>query len=126
MAYSVPGHGYDKKELHEANPVGIDYLVRNERVKKDFTRLIPDKKVEKERLPWGFFGYTYLGGNKQWLNELLDYTPELKEEVDVHEGIHTNDESETIYVSRWMCEKESREEIVKRIARDAAHKFYKN
>jgi hypothetical protein len=53
-----------------------------------------------------------------WLNELLDYTPEFKKEVEVHEAIHTDNEYETRVISRDMVKEESREEIVKRLLRE--------
>ena len=99
----------------DANPVGIEYLVRNERMRADHTNKIPDKRVEMARMPWGLFGYTYLGEGKQWLNELLYQTPDFKREVDLHEAIHTNDEYETRVVSKDMLREESRAEILKRI-----------
>ncbi len=114
MTYSAPSHGYNAKDLIEANPVGIEYMVRNERGKEDFTNLI-DKNVTKERLPWGFFGYTYLNHSRSWLNELLDQTPEFKKEVDLHEAMHTPDELETRYISKWMLDFKPREEILKNI-----------
>lgn len=104
MTYSPPSFGYNVRELLEANPVGIEYLVRNERNKQDHTNKAEGKHVTKEQMPWGLFGYTYLGMGKQWLNELLDQTPDFKKEVDVHEAIHTNDELETRYLAKWMCD----------------------
>jgi len=106
-----------KEKIAETHPVGIEYLVRNERLKQDHTNKI-DKMVEKVRLKWGFFGYTYLGEGKMWINESLDYTPELKREVEVHEAIHTNDEYETRLISRDMVKREQREDILKRILRN--------
>ena len=114
MVYSPPSSLYQNKEAIEANPVGIDYQVRNELAKQDFTNRI-DKFMEKERLPWGFFGYTYLGQGKMWLNYRLDETPEFKKEVEVHEAIHTPDEYETRVISKDMIKQESRESIIKRL-----------
>ena len=115
MAYMSQKKDYRTSELLEANPVGIDYLVRNERAKQDHTNKAPNKQLEKERLPWGFYGYTYLGHNQMWINELLDYTPEFKKEVEVHEAIHTDNEYETRVISRDMVKEEPREEIIKRL-----------
>ena len=112
MTYLPLSDNYNIEEVH---PVGINYKVRFERAKQDHTNKIPDKKLEKERLPWGFYGYTYLGHNKMWLNELLDQTPALKRETDVHEAIHTNDEYETRVISRDMIKEEPIERIIKRI-----------
>lgn len=108
-------HGYDMHDLHESHPVGINYIVRNERMKQDHTNKVPHKVMEKEQLPWGFYGYTYLGHNKMRLNTLLDQTPQLKREKDVHEAIHTPDEYETRVVSRDMVKEEPREDIIKRV-----------
>jgi hypothetical protein len=118
MTYSPPSHGYHSPAAVEANPVGIDYLVRNERIKQDHTNKAEGKHVTKEQMPWGLFGYTYLGMGKQWLNDLLDQTPEFKKEVDLHEAIHTNDEYETRVISKDMLDIESRGEILGRLLKD--------
>lgn len=112
MRYKSHSHGYNKKEMQEANPVGIDYLVRNERIKQDHTNKIPNKELRKVRLPWGIYGYTYLQHNEMWLNDLLDYTPKFKKKVAVHEGIHTHDEYETRVISEDMVKEEPREDII--------------
>lgn len=115
MAYYLRSREYGIDSSFKANPVGIDYLVRFELKKKDHTSKMPDKWVFKRRMPQGLYGYTYLGGNQQWLNELLDQTQYLKFEVDIHELIHTDDEQETRYISKEMIKEEDREDIIKRI-----------
>ena len=114
------------QEVHETNPVGIDYLVRNIRKQQDHTHKVPNKKLEKERLPWGFHGYTYLQDSKMWINELLDYTPDLKFETEIHEAIHTDDEYETRIISKDMVKIESRESIIRKIMENYQSKNYKN
>jgi hypothetical protein len=115
MAYSPHKLNYDKKEAKNTNPVGLEYHIRNQRLKSDFSQNIPAKQLNKEALPWGFYGYTYLQHDKIWLNKDLDYTPEFKKEVEIHESIHTNDEYETRVISRHMAEEEDKEETMKRI-----------
>ena len=102
-------------EMRKANPTGLDYLIRNERHKQDHTNKVPNKTLTKEKLPWGFYGYTYQQHTRMWLNNLLDYTPDFKEEVEVHEAIHTPNEYETREIAEDMVKKESREDILKRI-----------
>ena len=104
--------------MSKVHPVGIDYLVRFERDKADFVKLMPDKKLEKERLPWGFYGYTYLGQGKVWLNELLDQVPDFKYEVDVHECGHGNWEYRTRVVSKDRVKEESRDSIILRLRKE--------
>jgi hypothetical protein len=102
--------------LIESNPVGIEYLVRNRRMQEDHTNKIPDKTITMERLPWGFFGYTYLGMGKAWLNDKLPEDPEFKKKVDYHEVAHTNDELETRYLMHWafdIDENKIRKDVIK-------------
>jgi len=115
MIYLGPSASYDISSLLDANPVGLDYLVRNERIKKDFSRLVQDKRLEKERLPWGFYGWTTLIGNGAYLNELLDQVPDFKREVDDHECSHCNWEYRTRVISKDRVREESREDIIKRL-----------
>ena len=110
MKYKSHSKSY-KEEIQEANPVRIDYLVRNEEIKNDFTRLIPAKTIEWVRVPWGApYGYTYIGHNKAWLDERLKEKPEFKEEVDVHECDHCPVELRTRYIAWERVKKEPREE----------------
>lgn len=117
MTYSSHTDKYNEN-VSKNNPVGIDYLVRFERDKVDFVKMMPDKKLEKERLDWGFFGYTYLGHNQAWLNESLDQTPEFKYEVDVHECGHCNWEYRTRIVSKDRVKEEPRESIITRLRKE--------
>ena len=115
MMYKPPSDSYKKEELQEANPVGVDYLVRNERTNKDFTRVMPDKRIENVKLPWGFYGYTYLNHDKAWLNERLVEVPEFKYEVDAHECGHCSWEYRTRVVIKDRVKQETREDILKRL-----------
>jgi len=115
MTYAPPNQSYNKEELLEANPVGIEYFVRNERIRNDCTRFIPAKTIEWVREPWGLYGYTIIDHNKAWLNELLKQTPDFKKEVDAHECDHCSVELTTRYIARERVKEESREEIVKRL-----------
>jgi len=110
MAYYSHSSGYKKRES-----VDMYYLLRREHSLKDFTNRIPDKIIEKVRLPWGFYGYTYLGHNKAWLNYRLDETPDKKENTDLHEAIHTDNEYETRVLTDWMLEKEPEEKVKERV-----------
>jgi hypothetical protein len=82
----------------------MKYLLDRERSLIDFTNRIPDKAIEKVNLPWGFYGYTYLGHNKAWLNYRLDETPEKKQNTDLHEVWHTDWEYETRVLTDWALD----------------------
>ncbi|MBW2966286.1 hypothetical protein KY342_04240 [Candidatus Woesearchaeota archaeon] len=87
---------------HKYKPVDsarTKYLLNREKSLIDFRNRIPDKTIEKVRLPWGFYGYTYIGHNKAWLNDRLDEKPEQKERTDYHEVIHPPDEYEAIILT---------------------------
>ena len=114
MTYSAPSQGYNQRELLEANPVGIEYFVRLEKDKKDFTKHLPNKIIRKERLPRGLYGYTIIGDNFAVINETLDQTPELKKEVIAHECDHSPSEYDTRVTSKNRVEEESRAVILKR------------
>jgi hypothetical protein len=117
MTYYLYSRSYKTEELSKAHPVGIDYLVRNEQLRNDFTRFIPAKAIEWIRADWGApHGYTYIGHNKAWLNELLQQTPEFKKEVDAHECDHCPVELTTRYISRERVKEEPREDIKKRLS----------
>ena len=127
MTYYSHSQKYDTEEISKANPVGIDYLVRNERIKNDCTRLIPAKTIEWFRADWGApHGYTYIGHNKAWLNEYLKETPEFKEEVDAHECDHCPVELTTRYIARERVKEEPREEIVKRLPQQGYNEYKYN
>jgi len=108
--YAHPGY-------KKADSARMKYLLDLEKSKVDFTNRIPDKVIEKERLPWGFYGYTYLGHNKAWLNERLDETPDKKYNTDLHEVIHTENEYETRVLTDWMLDT-NKEKLRKKIIDD--------
>jgi len=110
MVYSRHSNSYQV-----VHPVGIEYLVRLERSRSDHSHKVPNKHMVKENLPWGYFGWTYVGHNKMYINERLDETPELKAETMIHEAIHTDDEYETRILSREIIKEESRKSIMKRL-----------
>jgi len=115
MTYYSHSYKYNKEALSRVHPVGIDYFVRNERIKNDFTRFMENKEIEWIRAGWGApHGFTYRQG-KIYLNESLKEKPEFKYEVDVHECGHCPIESVTRYISKEQVKEESREEIVKRL-----------
>ena len=103
---------------HKYKPVDsarTKYLLDREKSLVDFTNRIPDKTIEKVNLPWGFYGYTYLGHNRAWLNERLDETPEKKTNTDMHEVSHTDWEYETRVRTDWKLNI-NENEIRKRIS----------
>lgn len=71
------------------------YLEKFRKERRDFTRFIPAKKIEKFPRSGNesLLGWTYLGDDRIHLRE--DLEGERKLEVDIHESIHTNDEYET-------------------------------
>lgn len=116
MNYEGHSGNYDKKEIQKANPVGIDYLVRNEQIKEDFTSRLPAKQIIWIRVPWGQpYGATRIGDNKEWLDEKLKEVPEFKEEVDNHECDHCPIELNTRYIAWERVKKQSREEIIEKV-----------
>ena len=110
MTYYSHSQKYKKRE-----PISIYYLIKREHSLKDFTNRIPDKIIEKVRLPWGFYGYTYIGHNKAWLNELLDQVPYMKQKTDLHEVIHPPDEYEARVLTDWMLEREPDEKVKEKV-----------
>ncbi len=126
MTYAPPSHGYDVKELREANPVGDWYFVRLEKDKKDFTKHLPNKVIRKERLPRGLYGYTIIGDNFAVINETLDQTPEFKKEVIAHELDHSPSEYDTRITSRHRVEEESIADILKRMPEKVYGKIIDN
>ena len=83
-----------------------NYFVKEQRKKRDFTNLIPVKRVDflpKSFVGDGILGYTYLFGDYMVLrDDLVD----RKREVDVHESIHTDNEYETRVLTWWMMEED--------------------
>ncbi|MBW2982122.1 hypothetical protein KY343_04540 [Candidatus Woesearchaeota archaeon] len=92
---------YAQQKYKPIDSARIKYLLDRERSLVDFTDRGPDKVIEKVRLPWGFYGYTYLGHNKIWVNDRLDETPEKKKKTYWHEFRHTDTEYETRVLTDW-------------------------
>jgi hypothetical protein len=72
----------------------------------DFTHLIPNKRLEKKQPTHmgGAYGFTYSPPALDYMCLDNTLTGKFKDEVDVHESIHTPDEYETRVLSRWMIE----------------------
>jgi len=78
------------------------YLIDWIKSRVDFSNRIPDKFMEKENLPAGLYGFTWLGNNQMRINDNLSYEQDQKTQL--HECIHTNDEYETRVWTDWMLE----------------------
>ena len=87
-------------------PTARDYVEEFAKHFSDFTHLIPNKRLEKRQPSHmgGAYGWTYSPSALDYM--CLDNTlvGKFREEVDVHESIHTPDEYETRVLSRWMVE----------------------
>lgn len=70
----------------------------------DFTNRIPDKRMQKVRLPPDFYGYTFLDLDYMAINDNL--LPEQNYKTQVHEAIHTPNEYDTRRLTEWMLEEE--------------------
>lgn len=70
----------------------LDYRVKQDIVKIDFSHII-DKRVHKEPMPKGLYGYTYINSGEMYINDSLSEEQNYKTQV--HEAIHTDDEYET-------------------------------
>ena len=68
----------------------------------DFTDRVPEKRMRKERLPSGLYGYTSLGLDYMVINDNLSFDQDYKTQV--HEAIHTENEYETRVLTEWMLE----------------------
>ena len=92
-------------------PTARDYMKEFVRNLSDFTNLIPNKRLEKRQPNQmdGAYGFTYAPPALDYI--CLDSTlvGKFKEEVDVHESIHTEDEYETRVLSRWMVENKEKD-----------------
>ncbi|MEK6942582.1 MAG: hypothetical protein AABX00_00790 [Nanoarchaeota archaeon] len=82
----------------------IDYLKRFIDSKEDMSQRVQLKwlNILPVSMMGGVLGFTYLGDNSITRREDLI---RMKDEVDIHECMHTNDEYETRIISRWMLEK---------------------
>lgn len=79
------------------------YLDRFHQEKKDFSRLLPAttfRTFPKSGFEW-LYGWTYRDGT---INIREDLQGERKQEVVVHESIHTSDEYETRRLTEWIME----------------------
>lgn len=82
------------------------YLESRERNMTDLTDKVPPKTVHKQPWNWmgGVLGYTVR--NEGWIVLRDDLHGDMKNLVDVHESIHTNNEYETRVITSWMLSKE--------------------
>lgn len=80
-----------------------DYFQDLLRSKQDFTNNIPNKKliIEPKSILGGVLGWTILGWDTMGKRDDMNYS-HMNRYVEVHEGIHTDDEYETRVISDWM------------------------
>ncbi|MBD3249593.1 hypothetical protein GF336_06120 [Candidatus Woesearchaeota archaeon] len=116
MTYFSQNRKYKAKDAAD-----IEYIIGKEKKKQDFTHSVPDKRMEKERLPSGLYGYTFLGLDYMAINDNLD--PEQSYKTQVHEAIHTEDEYETRQLEKWMFEIDE-EKIRKELGKDKIIRIY--
>ena len=97
---------YQKKIKNSINYMTFvkDYFKDFLRKRQDFTDNIPNKKliVEPKSILGGVLGWTILGWDTMGKRSDLIYSPGMNRYVEVHEGIHTDDEYETRVISDWM------------------------
>ncbi len=110
MTYFSQDHKYRAKDAAD-----IGYVVDREMKKQDFTSLVPLKRMEKEKMSPGLYGYTFLGLDYMAINDNLD--PEQSYRTQVHEAIHTEDEYETRQLERWMFDLD-KEKIKKKLDKE--------
>jgi len=105
------------------NSCDIDYLVKREIEKEDFTSRI-DKKVIKLDLPKGLYGFTYLFHGQMYINNALERSQD--EETQLHEAIHTDNEYETRILTSHMLDinKSGIENKVKQLKEDEENNNY--
>ncbi len=77
-----------------------NYSKRIRKAKRDFTMLVPNKRLQRMKMPAGLYGFTYLGHDFMAINDSL--LPAKNYETQVHEAIHTPDEYETRLLTWWM------------------------
>ena len=85
-----------------------DYLKQRQLTLQDFTRLAPNKRLEKHPVAFtgeGVLGYTILGWD--WMVVRDDLYGDKLFEVELHESIHTPDEYETRLITSWMLQREN-------------------
>ncbi len=96
---------YQKKIINSVNYNTFvkDYFEDLLKSRQDFTRNIPNKKliVEPKSILGGVLGWTILGWDTMGKRSDMNYS-HMNRYVEVHEGIHTDDEYETRVLSDWM------------------------
>jgi hypothetical protein len=92
-------------------PTAREYRKDFARCFSDFTHLIPNKRLEKRQPSHmdGAYGFTYSPSALDYMCLDNSLFGKFKEEVDVHESIHTEDEYETRVLSRWMIDDKEKE-----------------
>lgn len=85
-----------------------DYFKDFLRKKQDFTNNIPNKKlvIEPKSILGGILGWTILGWDVMGKRSDMNFSY-MNTYVEVHEGIHTDDEYETRVISDWMLSYDS-------------------
>lgn len=82
-----------------------DYLEKARQQRhQSFWNTIPLTQIEwfpKSSHEW-LYGYTYLSSKKIALREDLQGNYAKKEETDIHESLHTNNEYETRKITEWI------------------------
>lgn len=82
-----------------------DYTQQVAEQKEDFSVRVPFKvlHMQPRNVMGGVLGYTYLGENMMAMRD--DLIGAMKNEVDIHESIHTPNEYETRVLTWWMMER---------------------
>jgi hypothetical protein len=80
----------------------LKYLLDVEIAKVDFTMRMPDKRMEKLRLPMALRGFTYLGFDYMAINDNLQ--PDEDYKTQCHEAGHTEWEYGTRRNTEWKCD----------------------
>lgn len=101
----IKNNQYVKKILNSVNYSTFiqSYFEDLLRQRQDFTNNIPNKKliVEPKSILGGVLGWTILGWDTMGKRSDMIYS-HMNRYVEVHEGIHTDDEYETRVISDWM------------------------
>lgn len=98
-------NAYKKKIINSVNYMSFvkNYFEDLLRQRQDFTNNIPNKKliIEPKSILGGILGWTILGWDVMGKRDDMAYS-HMNKYVEVHEGIHTDDEYETRVISDWM------------------------
>ncbi len=101
----IEKNNYQKKIINSVNYISFvkNYFEDILRSKQDFTNNIPNKKliIEPKSILGGILGWTILGWDTMGKRSDMFYS-HMNNYVEVHEGIHTDDEYETRVISDWM------------------------